>query len=255
MEEIKKIELSNRLFKLIVILVVAMVITYVVGWVVSIKNLPNNYPRELTVSSEGKIYVIPDIATVNITVSNEGNESKDIPAIISENAEKMNAIINAIKTLGIDEKDIKTTNYDLSPQYNWTKDQGNIFIGYRITNTILVKIRDFKKIGDVLTKANNNGASSIGNISFTIEDPEKVTQEARDKAIQQAKEKAKNIAKSAGIRLGKLLAIQEGSSNGVYPMYEKASGLGGANAAPVAPEIQPGQNEVSVTVSLTYRIK
>ena len=252
--ETKQIDLSYRLFVLAVIIVAALAISYLVGAALNYMSIPGNQPREITVSGEGKVYITPDIATVDISVENEG---MDVPAIIKKNTEKMNDIIADIKGLGIDEKDIKTINYNLVPQYNWTEQEGRIFIGYKITNTILVKIRAFEKIGDVLSKATERGANSIGDISFTIEDPEKVTQEARDKAIAQAKTKAETIAKSSGLKLVKLLDVQEGYYPYYYnAMYEKsAEGLGGAGEIAPAPQIQPGQQEVSTTVTLTYRVR
>jgi len=251
-EEIKKIELSNRLFIALAILIGVLVLTYVAGVVINFKNLPGNEPRYLTVSGEGKVYTIPDIAAVDISIINTGNEKSDIPTMIKKNAEKMNAFIGYLKNLGIDEKDIKTTQYNLVPQYNWTEYQGQIFIGYKITNTILVKIRDFTKIGDVLDGAANEEASSIGNVSFTVEDTEKAKQEARTKAIEQAKEKAQSMIKGTGLKLGKVIDIQEG----YYPVYNYSAMKGaGESAVPAVPQIEPGQQEVNITVNLTYRIK
>jgi len=249
-EETKKIDFSDRLFILALVLIVTLTVSFLIKAALDYRSIPGNYPREIMVSGEGKVYIIPDIATVNIGVENEGT---DIAAIIKKNTEKMNAIIDDIKGLGIDEKDIKTTNYNLTPQYNWTESEGRIFTGYKITNTILVKIRNFEKIGDVLSKSTERGANSIGNISFTIEDPEKIIQEAREKAIEQAKTKAESIAESSGLKLVKLLNVQEGYSPYYGTTYEKATG-GGIEAAAPAPQIQPGQQEVSTTVTLTYRV-
>jgi len=250
--ETKQFELSNRLFNIVAVLIIVIIISIVAGIYATVTNLPGQEPRELVVSSTGKIYTVPDIATVSISVVNEGNEQSDIPAMIQKNTEKMNAIIDEIKKLGIDEKDIKTTQYNLEPRYNWTEYQGQIFLGYRITNTILVKIRDFTKIGSVLTKATEGGATSIGSISFTIEDPEKARQEAREKAIEQAKTKAENIAKASGLRLVKLLNVSES----YYPYYYGGAEMLKEAAAPATePEIQPGQQEVSIMVYLTYRVR
>lgn len=250
--ETKQIELSNRLFIVVAILIGALVLTYVTGVVIDFKNLPGNEPRYLTVGGEGKVYTIPDIATVDISIVNTGNEKSDIPTMIRKNTEKMNNLIDYLKNLGIDEKDIKTTQYNLTPRYNWTEYRGQIFIGYKITNTILVKIRDFTKIGDALDGAAKEEASSIGNISFTIEDTEKAKQEARAKAIEQAKEKAQSMIKGTGLKLGKVLNIQEG----YYPVYDYSAMKGaGESAVPATPQIEPGQQEVNVTVMLTYRMR
>lgn len=254
MAETKQIELSNRLFILAIVLISAIAISYVVGVVLNIIGLPVFQPREITITGTGKIYVVPDIATVDISMVNTGNEKSDIPLMIQKNADDMNDLISDLKALGIDEKDIKTTQYSLEPQYNWTEDEGRFFTGYEVTNTILVKIRDFTKIGDVLSKATTDRhPDSIGNISFGIEDPEKARQEAREKAIEQAKAKAESIAKSAGLRLGRVLNVYDSNSSYYYDAaYEKSSG--GGSSAP-SPEIQPGQSEITANVSVVYRIR
>ena len=253
MEEIKQIELSNRLFILSIVLIGAITISYIAGVVLNIISLPVFQSREITITGTGKVYVVPDIATVDISMVNTGNEKSDIPVMIQKNTDDMNALIGDLKALGIDEKDIKTTQYSLEPQYNWTENEGRVFIGYKITNTILVTIRDFTKIGDVLSKAaTERHSDSIGNISFGIEDPEKVRREAREKAIEQAKTKAESIAKSAGLRLGRVLNVYDSNSSYYYDAaYEK--GLGGSSSVP-SPEIQPGQSEITANVSVVYRI-
>lgn len=251
-EETKKIELSNRLFQLAVVVIAIVVLSVIGGLVYKFKTLPGVIPQELSVSGEGKVYVIPDLATIDLSIVNEG---KDIQDIIKNNTEAMNGLIADIKGLGIEEKDIKTIQYNLAPQYNWTEGRGQVFIGYKLTNTILVTIRDFAKIGNVLSKADAKGVNSIGGISFSVEDPEKAQQEARMQAIKKAKQKAEDIAKASGIKLGKLINIQDSYTPRYYDAYKGAvapSGLGGS--AP-APEIQSGQQEIDSTVILIYRVK
>lgn len=256
MEETKKIELSNRLFYLTITVIAIVILSVIGGLVYKFKTIPGNTPQELSVSGEGKVYVIPDLATIDLSIVNEGNEASDIKAIISKNTNAMNGLITDIKGLGIDEKDIKTIQYSLTPQYNWTEDRGQVFIGYKLTNTILVTIRDFTKIGDVLGKANDRGTNLIGNISFSVEDPEKAQQEARMQAIEKAKQKAEDIAKASGIKLGKLINVQDSYTPRYYDSAYKSavapSGLGGSTPSP---EIQSGQQEVDSTVILIYRVK
>ncbi|MBU2539585.1 SIMPL domain-containing protein [Patescibacteria group bacterium] len=251
-EETKKIELSNRLFNLAVVIILIVVLSVIGGLVYKFKTIPGNTPQELSVSGEGKVYVIPDLATIDLSMVNEG---KDIQDIIKKNTEAMNGLIGDIKGLGIDEKDIKTTQYNLAPQYNWTEDKGQIFIGYKLTNTILVSIRDFTKIGDVLAKANDRGTNLIGNISFSIEYLEKAQQEARIQAIKKAKQKAEDIAKSSGIKLGKLINVQDSYSPRYYDsVYKSEVAQLGGGVVPT-PQIQSGQQEVDSTVILIYRVK
>jgi uncharacterized protein YggE len=207
---------------------------------------------QVTVQGEGKVYVRPDIALVSLGVKTEGKTTADA---ITENSEKMNAVIKAVKDSGVDEKDIQTTNYSLSPLYNYTEAAGRIFQGYTLYQELQVKIRDFSKVGDILQKAVAQGANLTSNLQFTIENPEQYKQEARAKAIEQAKANAKNLEKTSGIKLGKLINVYE---NYVYPMMydSKAVGIGGGieESAP-SPVIQPGQTEINVTINLTYRVR
>ena len=127
-------------------------------------------------------------------------------------------------------------------------------VGYSIRQTASVKIRDFETIGDTLAGVVQNGANSVSQLSFTIDDPTEVRHEARKIAIERAQEKAQRIAEAAGFEVGRLLGIDE--SGGLPPIY-RMEGLGGAAdfAQAAAPKIEPGSQEVSVTVTLRYEIR
>ena len=127
-------------------------------------------------------------------------------------------------------------------------------MGYTVTNTTSVKIRDFDKIGLILAGVVEKGANEVSSLRFPIDDPEVPRAEARAEAIAKAREKAKDVAKEAGFGLGRILSVNEG---GVSPVY-----FGGGFAdvavearALSAPSIEPGSEDVSVTVTLTYEIR
>ena len=131
-------------------------------------------------------------------------------------------------------------------------------VGYTITQTVAVKVRDFGKIGAIVSGVVENGANSVSQLSFAIDDPDMFESEARGQAIQKAKEKAKAVAKAGGFSVGRLLSIQEGGSPIYYPMYEKAAldyGMGGAVSSAPAPTIEPGSQEVKIFVTLVYEIE
>ena len=128
-------------------------------------------------------------------------------------------------------------------------------VGYTVQQTVSVKVRDFSKVGSLLSEVVQSGANSVSQLSFTLDDPTEVQNQARAEAIQKAKDKAKSIAKAGRFDLGRLLSIEEGE--GYYPVYKY--GLGGAesmamDAAP-APTIQPGSQDIQVTVTLRYEIE
>lgn len=251
-EEIRKFELSQRLFSISAILVSGILIFLAGQLLFNFKNLPENYPREITVSGQGRTFAKPDIAKVSAGVKTEGMKIQDI---VKENTEKMNSILAEIKSLGVEEKDIQTSQYNLSPRYDWTDKGERIFRGYTLTNEISLKIRNFEKIGEILDKASEKGANLIGDLQFAIDEPERTREIARKEAIEKAKEKAKQIASQSGLKLGKLLNVYESYYPIQTPKYKEASvALGGGEFA-AAPEIQPGQEEVQVDITLVYRVR
>ena len=116
----------------------------------------------------------------------------------------------------------------------------------------MVKIRDFAKIGNILTGVAENGANSVSQLSFTLDDPTSVQDQARNEAISKAIEKAKGVAKAGGFRVGRLLSIEE--NGGYYPVYALKS-FGSEAAALLSPTIEPGSEETTVNVILRYEIK
>lgn len=243
----------NKAFMLAAVLVVGVLVFFVGQMVYQQKALDQQNNYQVTVSGEGKVYAKPDIALTSLGIKTEG---VTVAAVTKTNTDIMNAVIEAVKELGIEEKDIQTTNYTLTPSYDYTETFGTIFRGYTLSQNIQVKVRDFTKIGDVLSQATSKGANLVNDLQFTIDNPEQFKEQARAKAIAQAKANAENLAKESGISLGKIINVYES----YYPyavMYNSAAkGMGGgvADSAPV-PTIQPGQQEINVTISLTYKVK
>ena len=220
--------------------------------------------RSFSVSAEGKEVAIPDVAQFSFSVITEGG--KDVGALQSDNTKKMNAVINFVKSKGVDAKDIETQNYSVEPRYQNYVCNPNEFssdrvcpppeiVGYTIRQNISVKIRDFSRVGDALSGVVEQGANSVSGLYFTIDDPAEVQAKARAKAISKAKEKAKELAKAGGFRIGRLLSINEG----FYPVYGRgigaAYGVGGDLEKAAPPTIEPGSEDVVVSVNLSYEIK
>lgn len=216
--------------------------------------------RSFSVSAQGKAVVVPDIAQFSFSVITEGG--KAVGALQKENSEKMNRINAFLKAESVGEKDIKTTHYAIDPRYQYynCSEKGGVcpppdIVGYTISQSVQVKVRDFTKIGGILTGAVANGANSVSQLMFTIDDPVKPENEARAEAVQKAREKAAGLARAGGFSLGKLLSIEESSPSfpGQFPMLSDAKYGRGGEAG--GPSIEPGSQDVSVSVSLRYEMK
>lgn len=234
------------------------VLSYVNAYSKSIE--PSSF-RSFSASGEGKVVAIPDVAKFTFSVITEGGT--DIAKLQKENTDKVNKAITFIKSKGIEAKDIKTESYNLNPRYQYfscPKAGGPCppaeVVGYTITQTLSVKIREFSKIGEVLSGVIQNGANSASELNFTIDDPTEVQNKARAEAIMKAKAKAKAIAEAGEFRIGRLLSINEG---GYYPpIYEKfgrGGDFAGVEAALPVPTIEPGSQDVIVNVTLQYEIE
>lgn len=235
------------------------------------KSIQPSSFRSFSVTGEGKSVSIPDIARFSFQVVTEGG--KDLGALQKENTDKVNKVIAFVKDNGIDAKDIKTQSYNVNPRYTSyscyesspesSKPAAKVcpppeITGYTVTQSVDVKIRNFAKIGDVMGGVVTNGANQVGSLSFTIDDPTKVQDDARAEAIVKAKVKAHAVAEAGGFRLGRLLGIQE--NGGYYPVaykesYSLDSSMGRGGAAAPAPAIEPGSQETNVTVTMTYEIQ
>lgn len=250
-----KFELSNRIFTVIIIFLVALGAFWAFRMYEIWNTAKGNYPREISVEATGKSYVVPDVAKVTLGVKTEAATAEEA---VATNTQKMNTVTTEIKALGIDEKDIKTTGYYLDPKYVYDEEgKEDKVSGYTLNQSVEVVIRDFDNIGKILATATKSGANSVGGLNFTVDDPESSKSKAREEAIAKAKEKAKQIAKQSGLRLGRVINYYEYEDGGYY--YPEYSMAGDAYTATVqenmvTPLITPGEKEVNLRVTLTYRV-
>ncbi|MCH7828501.1 SIMPL domain-containing protein [Patescibacteria group bacterium] len=214
--------------------------------------------RSFQVLGEGSVTTIPDIAQFSFGVITQGGI--DLAVTQEENTREVNAAIAFLKEQNIEEKDISTKAYQVSPRYQYYICNGENgpcppaeIVGYTVQQTVQVKVRDFSVIGGLLAGVVENGANSVSQLSFTIDDPTQVQNEARAKAIKKAKEKAQAIAEAGGFKVGRLLSIQESFSPSFgYVTLESSRGEA---PSPPAPSIEPGSQEVSVVMTLKYEIR
>lgn len=205
----------------------------------------------ISVSGTGEVYAKPDLGMVSFSVVSDG---ATVEAALKDNTSKMNAVIAATKGQGVDDEDLKTTGFNVSPRYNYEEKTGNrTLVGYEVNQQLQVKIRNLDKAGAILSAATAAGANDIGGLQFTIDDEEEVKNQARTEAINDAKAKAKELASQLGVKLGKISGFNE---NGMYPVYENTKAMSAiSSVAPAAPDIQTGQNRITSNVTIVYELE
>lgn len=232
---------------LLVLIVVTLAVSSALGIGIPVRVTQTNVSNsELSVVGEGKVEIVPDMASIDVGISvNKVLSAKEAKNNISEINRK---IVEELGKLNIKKEDIKTSNFSISPNYNYSEG-GQVADGYNGNATLSVKIRDTSKVGEVIESATTAGATDIYNTSFSVEDPAKYREQARTNAINNAKEQAKKIADQLGIKLGRVTNIVESSANS-YPIYAEkmTTGMGGG----ATPNLEPGSQTVSSTVTLFF---
>lgn len=198
-----------------------------------------------TVNGEGKATAVPDIAQINLGIT------MNAPTV-SQAQSQANSVINKIssdlKKLGVGDKDIQTTSYNLRRDYEKNT-------GYVAEVNLLVKSAKFDQLDQIIDTATKDGANQIGGLNFTLDDAtrENLEAKARKIAIANAKQKAAEIAKESGITLGRIINVTEGSNPILRPMPMMAKAVD--SAGPVPTQIEPGSSEIAVSVIIQYETR
>ncbi len=209
----------------------------------------------LVVSGTGKVTVAPDVAKVSVGIDQNGSSLKTVQDSVNS---KSKALVNTLKDLGVDEEDIKTTSYNVSPQYDYSSPTQRI-TGYSVSTTYQVTIKDFDSVNNVVVAATSAGANLVGGITFEVNDVTKKEklQEAREIAVKEAKEKAESLAKASGVTLGKVINVSENESfPGIREFAAMPIQLDSAASKEITPaEIQPGEKELTVNINLSFEVR
>ncbi|MFA6340630.1 MAG: SIMPL domain-containing protein [Candidatus Paceibacterota bacterium] len=238
-------------------IVLAIIIAIIVVEAFDCDRRDTEQKDTIVVAGKGELTVKPDIATISFSVM---EENMDVSKASDAVNKKIAKIMDVLKADSVDEKDIKTTDYNIYPRYDYTSAQiypyrgTQVLAGYDVTQSITVKIRDLSKAGKIITDLGTLGVTNMSGLSFTEDKYDELVKEARDQAIAQARTEAKKLAKALGVRLGKIVGYSEGAN---YPTYYKSAvmdssmGMGGATEA----VIPTGENKITSSVSVTYEIK
>jgi uncharacterized protein YggE len=224
-------------------------------------------PSTITVNGKGEIQATPNISKFSATVE---ETAKDQKTALDQTSSKVNAIIAALKGLGIEDRDIKTEYTNINPNYEYqSADRGGaeimiyppvpgkqVITGYVSAHTLSVKVRNLEKVSDVQKVFADNKIQNVSGPELSIDEPEKLQLDARAKAIDDAKSQAEILAKQLHVRLGNIVSFSD-TNNGAYPMYMSARAEMAMDKAASAPEanIAPGEQTISSNVSITYKIR
>lgn len=214
----------------------------------------------INVTGEGEVVAVPDVAkfTFSVSVTSESVESAQ-----NESAKKMNDALEYLKSEGIDEKDVKTISYNAYPRYEYAPCRdfncasSQKLVGYEVNQDVQVTVRDTTKAGSLLSGIGSRGATNVSGLSFEIDDPAKLEEEARSMAIKDAKEKAERLARDLGVDLDDVISFSE-DQGGYYPepyMMEMKAFGGDMIDGAVAPQLPTGENIIRRVVYLTYEIE
>ncbi len=203
--------------------------------------------RQVTVVGSGEFRIAPDMATVQIGVETTAPTTKEA---LAKNTTQAQTVIDAIKQLGVADKDIQTSGFNIYATYD---NEGRSITGYTVSNTVAVTIRNLARAGELLDQVVETGANRVYGISFGVSDPKAAQAQARTAAVADARAKADQLAKNSGTTLGPVLVITENLGAAVpvpMPMMADARAEAGA---PVP--VQAGEQTITTQIQITYELK
>jgi len=239
-------------------ILILIVVVAILGVGISVWQPWKTASRTIQVSAEGKIKAIPDVskitAGVEITKATSDEAQK-------EASTKISAIIDVIKAKGVAEKDIQTQSISVNPAYDYSASYSNNtpkISGYIGSGVITITVRDVNIAQEIVVAATSGGATTVYGPQLTFSDEKlvEIKEQAQTEAVKNARAKADNLAKASGVKVGKVVMISESDLSGrYYPMMDSAAAVSTAGSTKSVNSIQPGENDISVTVNVTFGLK
>jgi uncharacterized protein YggE len=206
---------------------------------------------QIVVTGHGEIKVAPDKASIQVSVQ---TRAATAAAAAAENANKQQAVLNALRALGLGNDQLSTLNYNVYPEQRYQEGKEPVIVGYNVTNTILAEVRKLSQVGAVIDAALSHGANMITSLNFVASNTETARRSAIAQAIEKARADAEVAARAAHGSLGTLLEINIGSYAPAPPrplvMFRAAAG-----AAQAETPINPGEDTVAVDVNTRWRFQ
>ena len=216
----------------------------------SVDSITTAKTDTFNVSGEGVVVAKPDMVILVVGIQ---AQTSTVKAAQDQINSTINKVASSIKELGVEQKDIQTTNYNINPTYDYTSGSQRI-TGYSASTNLSIKVRSIDLISQVIDSATVNGANQVGGISFDVDDKSKLEDEARQKAVAAAKKKAESAAKIAGFRLGRMVNYSESFDSSGPQLLRMAAGAP-VEGVSLKTSVEPGSSEIKVIVTLSYEIR
>jgi uncharacterized protein len=243
--------MRKNLFVVLSLFIVAAMITGCTPMVVDRMSDQRPPDRTIAVNGTGNVYADPDVAYINIGVHTQNADPK---IAMASNTSQAQAVIDAIKEIGVADKDIQTSNFNVYPSIQYGPNGETLDTIYMVDNTVYVTVRDLTKLGEMLETVVSSGANNINGITFDVLDKDTLAAEARKKAVEDAQKQAQDIADAAGVHLGELMYVNVYYSGTTAPQYEGKGG-GGGYSSTISVPVSAGRMVISAEVNMTYKIR
>jgi uncharacterized protein len=205
-------------------------------------------PGTIVVGGTGRVAVEPDVADLQLGVS---ITRPTVDAARADAAVAMASILAAVQAVGVPDRDIRTTLVSVQPRYDYRDGRAPVLTGYDLSNSVHVTVRDLAALGSVIDGSLQAGATSMDSLSFRLDDPTEPERAARTAAVAQARARAEILAEAAGVAIGGVADIIEGGGPGSgYPQPKAARMM----LADAATPVEAGTTEISVSVTVTFRL-
>ena len=201
----------------------------------------------LSLQAEGEAKAAPDMASITLGVTTQAPSAAEA---MRQNAEKMNAILSALRAQGLAERDIQTSNLSLGPRYVYAQNDPPKLTGYQASNEVTITVRELAKLGPAIDAVSSAGVNQINGISFGLKDPQGAEDDARRAAVKALTAKAELYAQATGYHVVRLVSLSEG---GDEPPARPSPVFAMAKAAAPTP-VEPGELHVSIEVSGIYEM-
>lgn len=211
--------------------------------------------RTIAVTGTAEKLTAPDICYLSFGVATFHRKSAG--EAYRQNNTVMAAVSAAVKSLGIEAKDIQTANFSIAPQYHYEDEaRRRVFDGYRVYHALNVNLRDLKRVSEVLDAAVGAGATEVGQVRFAVENPKQHTADVRLEAVRAAQAKAKSIAEVLGVKLGRPVSVSESEPDNWSRYYAQANvAMEASHSAGGAEVLEPGEFRLTRTVHVTFEIE